>query len=123
MKVVAAALLPAVLVAARFVVPALTGHEVDLSWVFAILGFACTLLGSLVGAIVLRRRLARIPPLLVAVVGAAVAGVLLAIFPTLPAWPIGSQGIAVVWVALSAALTAGLLYAASSAATHPGRAG
>ena len=113
MKVAAAALLPALIVCARFAVPALAGHEIDLSWVFAILGFVCTLLGCLAGAIALRRRLASVPWLLLAVVGIAVAGLLLALFPTLPAWPIGSEAIAVAWIAISAALTAALLYAAS----------
>ncbi|MGQ0543749.1 MAG: hypothetical protein ACT4P3_00235 [Betaproteobacteria bacterium] len=112
-KIAIAALLPALIVSGRFAVPALAGHEIDLSWVFAILGFVATLLGSLAGALALRRRLALMPSLLVAVVGMVVAGILLAIFPTLPGWPIGSEAIAVVWIAISAALTAVLLYAAS----------
>ncbi len=112
-KIALAALLPAALVAARFVVPALSGHEIDLSWVFAILGFVATFLGCLAAAIVLRRRLAVMPSPRIAVAGAAVAAILLAIFPTLPGWPIGSEGIAVAWIGMAGTFTAALVYAAS----------
>lgn len=112
-KIALAALLPASIVAARFIVPALSGHEIDLSWVFAALGFVATFLGCLAAAVVLRRRLATFSSLRIAVVGAAVAAILLAIFPTLPGWPLRSEAIAVAWIGMAGAFTAVLLYAAS----------
>jgi hypothetical protein len=113
LRVALAALLPAAIVAARFIVPALSGHEIDLSWVFAMLGFVATFLGCLAAAVALRRRLAKLSPLRIAVVGAAVAAILLAIFPTLPGWPLSSGAIAVAWIGMAGTFTAALVYAAS----------
>jgi hypothetical protein len=112
-KVSIASVLPALIVAARFAIPGLMGSKDDLTWFFAITGLFATLVGCLGAAFPLRRRIARVPSVLVAAVAIAVAAVLLAIFPTMPQWPFTGVGFIVAWVLLAAAFTAALFFAIS----------
>jgi len=110
-KVAIAAVLPALIVSGRFVVPALLDPEGGgLTWFFAVAGFLATLLGCLVAALLLRRQVALVPSPWVGAIGVTVAGILLAIFPTMPNWPFTSEGFLVAWVLIAAGLTAVVLF-------------
>jgi len=109
-KVAIAAVLPSLIVAARFVVPALSNSERGLTWFFAVAGFLATFVGCLIAALLLRRRITLVSELWVVAIAIVVAAVLLAIFPTMPSWPFTGEGFIVVWVLMAAGFTAALLY-------------
>ena len=105
------ALVPAVIVAARFVIPGVPDDP--FSGFFAVTGFLATLCGCAAAAVILRRRMRRTPLLLIAGVSLAVAATLLAIFQTMPSWPFTGVGFVVAWVLMSAGFMATLLLAVS----------
>ena len=112
-KVATASVLPALIVAARFAIPGLMGSKDTLTWFFAITGPVAMLVGCLSAALPLRRRISRMPPLVIMGVAIAVAAALLVIEPTMPQWPFTGEGFIVAWVLISAGLTAMLVYAVS----------
>ena len=105
------ALAPAVIVAARFLVPYFGAGF----WprAFAILGFAATLLGCAIAAWACRAWLAGIsyPRLLLVAVFIAVVP-LVVVFPSMPHWPFTGIGFVVAWCLISGALCAASLYVA-----------
>ena len=103
-----ATVLPASIVAARFLIPGAWDNAY--TWFFGVTGFIATLVGCLGAVLVLRRRIAHIPALVVVLIGGAVAGVLLAIFPTMPSWPFAGIGFVVAWVLMSAGFTVALIF-------------
>lgn len=112
-KVAIAAVLPALIVAGRFVIPALSGSKDNLTWFFAVTGFLATLVGCLAASVPMRRRITAVPHLWITAVGIAVAAALLAIFPTMPNWPFTGVGFIVAWVLMAAGFTAAFLFAVS----------
>ena len=105
------AILPAVIVAARFVV--LESWDSAYTLFFATTGFLATLFGCGIAAVLFHRRISRTPLLAVAGASVLVAGILLAIFPTMPSWPFTGEGFVVAWVLMSAGFTTALFFAAS----------
>jgi hypothetical protein len=106
-----ASVLPAAIVAARFLIPG--EWDVGFTWFFAITGLIATFIGCLVAAIVVRRRLTRLPVLAVSIIAVVVAAILLAIFPTMPRWPFTGVGFIVSWVLMAAGFTMVFTYGAS----------
>lgn len=111
-KAVIASVVPALIVAGRFLLFREEGDIHGYAAVFAILGFSATLAGCVIAVVVLRRRLIRIPVFVVTAIAVAVAGVLLAIYPTMPSWPFTGEGFVVAWVLIAAGVTAALMYGA-----------
>jgi peptidoglycan/LPS O-acetylase OafA/YrhL len=105
------AVLPAAIVAARFIV--LESWDSSYTWFFATTGFLATLFGCGAAAVFLHRRISRTPILAVTGISVVVAGVLLTIFPTMPSWPFTGEGFVVAWVLMSAGFMTALLFAAS----------
>lgn len=110
-KVAVATVLPATIVSARFIMPAVLEAEGSLALFFALAGFLSTAVGCLIAALALRRRIALVPLFWVAAIAVLVATILLSIFPTMPTWPFTGEGFIVAWVLMSAVFTAALLYA------------
>ena len=104
-------LLPAAIVAARFLIPG--EWDVGFTWFFAITGLISTFIGCLVAAIAVRRRLSLLPVVAVSIIAVLVAAILLAIFPTMPRWPFTGIGFIVSWVLMAAGFTMVLTYGAS----------
>jgi peptidoglycan/LPS O-acetylase OafA/YrhL len=105
-----ATVLPAVIVAARFFVPG--DWDNSYTWFFGVTGLVATFLGCLAAVVLLHRQLAHIPMWVLALIAVVVAGVLLAIFPTMPSWPFAGVGFIVAWVLMAAGFTAVLVYGA-----------
>lgn len=104
------AVLPALIVMARFLVPGDWNSE--MTWFFAQAGLAATFIGSIVPAVFLRRRIAKLPVYVALGVSVTIAVLLLAIFSTMPSWPFTGIGFIVIWVLLAAGLTLGFTYVA-----------
>ena len=105
------AAMPALIVAARFLVPGLGASF----WgrAFATLGFVATLAGCGIAAWLCRSWLSQLSYFrlaLVALVSAVVP--LIAIFPTMPTWPFTGVGFVVAWCLITGALCAASLYVA-----------
>lgn len=106
-----ATVLPSCIVAARFLIPG--DWDVGFTWFFAVTGLIATFVGCLAAVLLVRRRLVRIPVFLVAIIGVAVAAILLAIFPTMPRWPFTGIGFIVSWVLMAAGFTVAFTCGAS----------
>ena len=105
-----AAAVPSIIVAGRFLIPG--KWDVGMTWFFAVTGLVATFVGCVIAVVVLRRRVARLPIVAILIIGAVVAGILLAIFPTMWSWPFAGIGFVVAWVLMSAGFTMALTYAA-----------
>lgn len=81
---------------------------------FGLISFIGVVVGCLAAVLILRRRFHFIPTVIVAIGGAALAAVLLAIFPTMPQWPFTAMGVVLTWwVIASAGLMAVFTYVAT----------
>lgn len=101
-------ILPAAIVAARFIV--LGAWDNSYTWFFGIAGFLATLVGCGTAVVLLRHRIRRIPLLLVSGLAIAVAAALLTIFPTMWSWPFAGVGFIIAWVLMSGGFMAALLF-------------
>lgn len=110
LKLAVAAVLPAALVAARFAWP--STPKDDLWGFFAVVGFFATLLGCSSATLILRARAVRLPTWVIALIGVAVAAMLLAVFATMPSWPFTGVGFIVAWILIACGFTGALLYVA-----------
>ncbi len=106
-RIAVVGLLPASIVAARFLVPGSFGE--GLTWLLAGVGFLASAVGCLAGGFLLLRRVARVQPLAIAGISCLVAVFLLAVFPLMPSWPFTGGGFVFAWVAMAFAFTSVLL--------------
>ena len=85
--------------------------------VFAIIAFVATFIGGVIGFLINRQRLSRVPSWLLFVVCLSIGGMLIFIYPHVPSWPFADIGLIVTWVFLCIALWSIAAYGASNVST------
>jgi len=105
------ALVPAAIVAARFLVP--WPHSGSWRLFFGITGFAATLLGCVLAVWFLHRLLQDVSHLRLVIVAILTAVVpLIAVFPSMGHWPLSNFQLVVAWSAITGAICGCSLYVA-----------